>query len=62
MKKYDVCICEDNDISLMVKVCNTIQEASEWLQCSVRTLYNTQHLYGTMRYGGYIVELVERVE
>ena len=60
MKQYDVCVCEDNDLSLMVAVCDTIQEASEFIGCSDRALYKSMKLYGVMKAKGYIIELVER--
>ena len=58
--KYDILICNNDEMSLPVHVCNDLQEASEWLGCSVRTLYNTKHLKGMMQYDNYIIELVKR--
>lgn len=57
---YDILICNDDILELPVHVCNTIQEASEWLQCKRDTLYKAKHIHGYMCYNGYKVELVRR--
>lgn len=59
--KYDILIIKENDVfELPVHICDTIEEASQWLGCSPRTLYNTKHLTGSMCFNGYILELVKR--
>lgn len=58
--QYDILVCKDDSLSLPCTVCDTLQQASEFIGCSIRTLYNTMHLYGQMKANGYVVELVER--
>ena len=58
--KYDILICNDDAMSLPVHVCNTIQEAAEWIGCKRDALYKSLHLNGIMKAKGYIVELVKR--
>ena len=60
MRKYDILICNDDEMSLPVHVCDTLEDASEWLGCNIRVLYNTQYKYNKMIYNGYVVELVKR--
>ena len=60
MLKYDILICNDDILELPVHVCSTIQEASDWLQCSQRILYKNKHLNGYMSYKGYKLEIVKR--
>ena len=60
--KKDILICTDDRLSLPVHVCDTIEEASQWIDCSISTLYYNMSLYGVMKAKGYIIELVERKE
>ncbi len=46
-------------ITLPLHICNTIEEASQWIQCTRDTLYKSLHLNGVMRAKGFIVELVK---
>ena len=62
MKKYDVLICNDDELSLPVAVVDTIQEAVEFIGCHKSALYKNMHLYGVMKANGYIIELVKREE
>ena len=42
-----------------VTVCDTIEEASNWLKCTRQALYKSMQLYGVMKYKQYSLELVE---
>ena len=59
-KVFDVCVCEDNKLSNMVAVFDTIEEASNFIGCSTSALYKSLQLTGEMKAKGYIIELVER--
>lgn len=59
-KRFDILICNDDKLELPVHIVDTIEEASIWLDCSIRTLYNTKHINGYMHYNGYKLELVKR--
>ena len=58
--KFDILICNDDILELPVHVCSTIQEASDWLQCNIRVLYNSKHRQGYMNYNGFKIELVRK--
>lgn len=61
MKKYDILVIKENDIyELPVAVCDSIEDASKVIGCSIRTLYNTMHTKGIMKANGYYLELVNR--
>ena len=60
MRNYDILICKDDSMSLPVHVCDTIQQACNWIGCKRDTLYKSIHLNGCMKAKGYIVELIER--
>jgi hypothetical protein len=53
-------ICNDDVMELPVHICDTLEEASKWLNCKVRTLYNTKYLKGYMCFNGFKVELIKR--
>ena len=60
MIKFDILICNDDELSLPVHIVDTIEEASKWIKCSKTTLYKNLHLNGVMGANGFIVELVKR--
>ena len=60
MKNFDILICVNDKYSLPVHVCDTIEEATEWIGCSKSALYKSLHIHGIMQAKGYTVELVKR--
>jgi hypothetical protein len=60
--KKSILIVEDNALSLPVHIVDTIEDAAAWIGCSIKTLYNTMHLYGSMKAKGYVLELVNEDE
>lgn len=62
MKKYDILICNDDEMSLPCAVVDTIENGASWIGCTVQALYKNMRLYGTMKANGYVLELVEREE
>jgi hypothetical protein len=58
--KYDILICNDNEMELPVHIVDTIEEASIWLGCKRDTLYKSKYLSGYMNYNGYKIELIKR--
>ena len=57
--KREIIIYKENDIyELPVTLVNTVEEASKFIGCSPRTLYNNMHIHGVMKANGYVLELV----
>jgi hypothetical protein len=56
--KKSILIVEDNALSLPVHIVDSIEDAAAWIGCSVKTLYNTMSLYGSMKAKGFALELV----
>ena len=58
--KYDIAICNDDKMELMVHLVDTIEDAAKWLGCKRDTLYKSKYLDGYMNYNGFKIELVRR--
>lgn len=59
MKKYDqeIVIYDKRD-GLIAHMVETIEQASEWIGCSLQALYKSLHLNGEMIAKGYKVEKI----
>lgn len=61
MLNYDILVIKEDDVfELPQTVCNTIQEASEFIGCKQRILYKNKALYGVMKANGFVLEFVRK--
>lgn len=50
---------EDDIYELPIKYVKTIEEASDFIGCTVQSFYKNMHLCGVMKSNGYILELIQ---
>ena len=62
MKRYLIGIYQDDEMELLSHIVKTIEEASQWIGCSIDTLYKAKHQEGIMRAKGYKIELIKNEE
>lgn len=58
MKNTIICIYDQRDNDLLVHQVDTLEQAAAWINCSVRSLYKSMQLTGTMQAKKYTVERV----
>lgn len=61
MRKSFIAIYHDNESETLAHIVDTLQEASEWIGCTVDALFKSLHLNGKMVVKNYIVERIENV-
>lgn len=58
MKNTIICIYDQLDNDLLVHQVDTLEQAAAWIDCSVRALYKSMQLTGTMQSKNYTIERV----
>jgi len=62
MKRYLIGIYQDDETGLLSHIVKTIEEASQWIGCTIDALYKSKHQEGVMRAKGYKLELIKNEE